>query len=262
MSKKQAKLIAVCSAVGGTGRTTITVNLATAFAKRGLKVGIVDGDLQFGDIAMALDVQPSLTLKEISERSDVDNIRLYYTNHPSGIQLLAAPTRPEFADIIDNAIFQAGIEATKEYMDITIVETQAGLQEKALEVMEKADEILLVTTPAMHVLKNTKLMIETIEALGMKEKITVVVNKAGGSSVMKRSKLVDILGVDRLVVLPADSKHVNESLDLGQPLVVTHPKHIFTKEMESVATTLTGEKTSRQKKFYLFQPKRLVGDNQ
>ncbi|MFK4998204.1 CpaE family protein [Bacillus sp. N9] len=81
------------------GRTSLTVNLAVAFAKQGHKVAVIDGDLQFGDVAMHFNLKPSRTIydwvKEAYGRSNY-SIDQYMDKHESGVYILAAPPRPEF----------------------------------------------------------------------------------------------------------------------------------------------------------------------
>ncbi|SET06111.1 pilus assembly protein CpaE [Oceanobacillus limi] len=266
-SKNSNQLVAICSAVGGTGRTTLTVNVATRIANRGRKVSIVDGDLQFGDIAMALDLKPTYTIKEVAEVHDLDNILFYSSKHVSGMQILAAPTRPEYADLIPKDLFQEIVDAMKVETEFLFVETQSGLNEQTLELMDKAEQIMIVATPSMHVLKNTKLMIETLEALGLKKKAQIVINQFTPTSVVGPKKIQEILGIEKIYVLADDSKLVNESLDLGVPIVTTKPKHDFAKGIEKIAVDLIGNDDSTNRKDTLFQsiskfyPKRLEGEN-
>lgn len=236
--KKQGKMLAICSAAGGVGRTVITVNLAALLAKRNVEVSILDADLQFGDLALALNLEAVSTIKEAVERKDFQRIRAYCLPHELGIQLLAAPKRPEHADLITPEDLGLGIDALLAETELLLVETQPGLNDHNLMVMEKADHILLVTTPGMASLKNTRLMIETLDALGFKDKAALVVNQSAASSAVKAEDIPQLIKMERVFYLPSDAKQVAYSLDVGIPLVTSHPKLAFSKEMNKMASQL------------------------
>ncbi|SFK04847.1 pilus assembly protein CpaE [Halobacillus dabanensis] len=232
------EMIAVCGAVGGAGRTSVTVNLAASLAKKKRNIRIVDGDLQFGDTALALDLQPPQTLKDIAERVDERDFQDYWTVHDSGIELLAAPYRPEHADLFTADMLASLIESVKADSDILLVDTEAGLTESSLQVMEKADRILLVTTPRMAALKHTRLMVETLQVLDMKHKVEVIVNQFTTGSVMKASEIRDLIQTENIHFLPYEYKGISESLDLGIPLVESHPKHSYSIQIGQLAEGL------------------------
>ncbi|MFC5711397.1 CpaE family protein [Thalassorhabdus alkalitolerans] len=227
----KGKVIVVCSAVGGTGRTSVTVNLAALLAKRNLKVDIIDGNLQFGDTAMALDLQPFYTLKELAERNDISNARDYAVRHETGIQLIASPTRPEFAELISTSFLASLTKELSEEANVVLVDAQPGLPEYNIELMEQADSLFVVTTAGMAAVKNTKIFIETLEALGLKEKAHLLVNKATAPSVIKGKEIMELVVVDMACFLPEERKRMSQSMDLGRPLVLDEPQRKYTKEL-------------------------------
>lgn len=236
--KNHGKMLAICSAAGGVGRTVITVNLAAMLAKRKIRVGIMDADLQFGDIALALNLEPVTTIKEAVERDDLRNVRDYCLSHDSGIQLLAAPKRPEYADLITVESLESAADALLSEAELLLVETQPGLNDHNLFLMEKADHIVLVTTVGMASLKNTKLMVETLDALGLKDKLVLVVNQSTSSSIIKAGDIPKLTQMEQVFYLPSEMKRMDYSLDAGIPLATSHPKLAFSKDMEKLASHL------------------------
>ncbi|MFC4023925.1 CpaE family protein [Oceanobacillus longus] len=230
--------IAVCSAVGGVGRTTITANLAAILAKEHVKVTVIDADLQFGDIALAFDLHPTRTIKDAAERKDKDNIHFYVMNHESGVNVLPAPDRPEYAELIIPDFLNSIIDTLNDNAEVLLIETQAGLNDLNIQVMEKADLILVVGTPRMAVLKNTKLLIETLSMLGLKDKARLVLNKATSNTVIKSKDMAELTNMEQAFFLPFVDKHIDHSLDMGLPIVSSHPKLTFSKEMEKLAESL------------------------
>lgn len=256
-SHRGGKLAVVISAVGGAGRTTFTANLAVLLAGKN-KITVLDGDLQFGDLALALDLAPELTIKEAVERKETNYISEYFLPHQSGVQVLAAPVRPEYADLITADMLGAVIDAILPHTDLLLVEVQAGLNEQNLFLLEKSDKIFVVAEPGMAVLKNTKLLIETISVLGMEKKVEVIINKSTRFSTIKSAEIPALLQVETVCFIPDDPKRVPLSLDTGVPLVTSNPKLNFSKAIDRAGKQLFPEyypvsskadRKSRQQKF-------------
>ena len=234
-SRADGKMIVVCSAVGGAGKTAVTVNLAALLAEQDIKTTIVDADLQFGDVALALDAVPYITVKEAAEQNRMKAIRDFCIDHKSGIRLLAAPVRPEYAELITAEAFTAAVDILREDSDVLIAETPQGLAEQNLLLMDQADQILVITTPGMSALKNTRLMIETLSALGMSNKIRLIVNKSDAPTIMEVSDIPRLLNISDVSLLPDDPKRVSFSMDTGVPLVFSHPHHGFSRQLRKLA---------------------------
>ncbi|WP_067728946.1 AAA family ATPase [Oceanobacillus damuensis] len=253
------KRILVCSAVGGVGRTTITVNLAALLAKENLNVRVLDADLQFGDIAMAFDLHPTRTLKDAAERKDIENILFYTMNHESGVNVLPAPDRPEYAELITTDFLISISEKLQEETQFLLIETQAGLNDLNIQLMETADLILVVSTPGMAALKNSKLMIETLELLGLKDKTHILINKFTAQTMISQKEIPELTSMEKAIYLPFTDKQIDHSLDVGQPFVTTHPKAAFSKELKKAASQFLNlnKKTKPKDKTGFFQSLRL-----
>ncbi|MFC3418966.1 CpaE family protein [Salinicoccus hispanicus] len=238
-----AEIILVTSAVGGAGKTVVTTNLGVAFQAEGRRTVLVDGDLQFGDMALALDLTPGISIKEAVERNDFANIHAFCTRHSSGVRLLPAPTRPEFADLVDALDLASAITNLKSQAEVIIVETHHGLTEQNMVLMDLADRILVVTTPGMAALKNTRLMVETLGALGHGEKTKLIVNKHSVPTLMETKKVHDHLKIDQenVFFLPYALKDISYSLDRGVPVVSSSPKHKFSKKLKKVAEQILAQ---------------------
>lgn len=240
--KKRGELIAVCSAKGGIGRTILTVNLAVALFKKNISISIVDGDFQFGDIGLAMDLQSTFTIKDVVEeidRLDEFSLASYLCNHETGVKVLPAPERPEYAEMVTEEILSKVLDLLLVQQDYVVVDTGVGLQEKTLQFIEKADQVLVVTSLEMAALKNTKLMLETLEVLGMREKVRVVVNRATMESVIQASDVPEILGEDDPVYIPNDFQIASQSLNIGIPFVMNQGKTELAKSVFKMAEQLT-----------------------
>lgn len=241
----RGEIIAVCSAKGGVGRTVLTVNLAIALRKKNIQISIVDGDFQFGDVSLALDIQSTLNIKDIvSEAEDLDQHSLvnFLNVHETGVKVLSAPDRPEYADLITEPLIEKVLALLAKEHDYVLVDTGVGLQDKNLPFIERADQILLVTNLEMATLKNTKLMLETLEALGLGDKVKIVINRSTMTSVIDAGDVPGILGIENPYYLPNDFTIASQSLNIGIPFVVNQGKTELAKAYFKMAEQLTSRR--------------------
>lgn len=245
---KRGEMIAVCSAKGGVGRTVMTANLAVALSKKNMSVSVLDGDFQFGDMCLAMDLQPSFTMKDlVDEQDQLDEylVSSFLNHHESGVKVLAAPERPEYADMITPAVVdQVSHHLMAEY-DYLLVDTEVGLTSQSLQFVQKADQILLLTDLEMSTLKNTKLFLETLEALDLRSKVEVVVNRSSMESVISADDVPQILGEEILYYIPNHYQTVSQSLNIGVPFVMNHANSDLAKSIFKMAEQLTTRRTIR-----------------
>lgn len=249
----RGRMIAVCSAKGGIGRTILSVNLAVSLSKRNNSVAILDGDFQFGDVSLAMDLQHTFTIKEAMEGiSSLDEYRLeeYMSNHPSGVRVLPAPDRPEFADLLTKEAVSKMVDFLLARNDFVVCDTGAGLNEHTLNLIEMADEILVIATLEMAAMKNTKLLLETLGILGLREKVRVVLNRANMESVIKAEDGAKILGEETPIFIPNDFQICSKSLNMGTPFVASRSKTEIAKAVFKMAEMIASNKpgTSAVKK--------------
>jgi pilus assembly protein CpaE len=251
INPRSGKMIAVCSAKGGIGRTTLTVNLAVALMKKNFSVAIMDGDFQFGDVNLAMDLKFSLTIKEVLEEIEsLDEYSLanYLAVHESGVRVLSAPERPEFADLITNEAADKILDVLLTGHDYVVVDTPVGLNEQSIRFIERADQILVVTNLEMAALKNTKLLLETLEILGLREKIRIIINRANMESVIQATDAAKILAEENPIYIPNDFQICSQSINLGVPFVIKHGKSEVAKGVFKMAEFISSKNVIKSTK--------------
>lgn len=242
LNPKGGKIIAVCSAKGGIGRTTLTVNLAVALMKKNFSVAIMDGDFQFGDVNLAMDLKSSLTIKDVLEgiaMLDEHSLANYLAVHESGVRVLSAPERPEFAELISNEAVGKILDCLLIQHEYIVVDTPVGLNEQSLRFIERADQILVVANLEMAALKNTKLFLETLKLLGLQDKVKIVINRSNMESVIKATDAAAILDENDPIYIPNDFQICSQSINLGVPFVIKHAKSEVAKGIFKMAELIT-----------------------
>jgi len=239
--QKRGELIVVASAKGGVGKTCLSVNLATAFCKKNIRVALLDGDFQFGDVSLSLDLKSSFTMKDVldeGESLEKSSILSYLNHHESGLKVLAGPDRPEYADLVTPDIIEKVLTSLLEEHHYVLVDCGVGFHENNLKMLDMADRVLLVTNLEMSTLKNTRLMMETFETLDINHKIELVLNRSTMESVIKPNDVVGILNSDEPIYLPNDFQTASQSLNIGIPFVMNQAKTDLAKAYYKMAERL------------------------
>lgn len=237
------KIITIFSTKGGVGKTTIAANLAVALQqKTGEKVGIVDVDLQFGDIALFLNLLPRVTVADLareSEALDDSVLEGYLTSHGDGIRVLAAPHRPEQAETITSTHIAAILKAMRSAFKYTIVDTSPAFSEHVLAALDLADVVLVVAALDMPTIKNVKLGLEILDSLEYPpDKVRVILNRTHSEGGMDIREAEESLRRPFAATLPSDGKTVVASVNRGIPFVTSNPESPIAQNIFSLARSL------------------------
>jgi MinD-like ATPase involved in chromosome partitioning or flagellar assembly len=243
-SRDHAELVVVFSGKGGVGKSLIATNLAVALAADGERAAIVDLDLQFGDVAVMLHAESHPTaidaLAQQGEQVDAEFIEEVMATGPEGVRALLAPASPEFADLVNTANLRAILrELAKEY-DHIVVDTPSHLEERNLEAIEMADQIVIVTSFNFAAVKDTKITLKLLQSLGVdRDKICVVLNQTRAKVSFQRSEVEESLRFRVLTVLPFEPR-LDDFIDNGQQIVTAEPKAEFSKQFRLLVDHIAG----------------------
>jgi pilus assembly protein CpaE len=238
----KGKMIVCYSPKGGSGKTTIAVNLATLLRRRGHSVALMDGVMQFGSLRHVLQVPPAT--RSIVDLPTGQGMRTSLSEvlweGPSGIAVLLAPPKPEEAELMAAPDVATAMQLLAEDHDYVIVDGPTKLSEDTLAVLDAADVILLVVTYLQASVANTRAAVDTFEALGYKgqKPILLVVNQSDTSAGMSKGGIEHTLNLPVVAEIPTDWKVVSESLNKQQPFVLSSPNSPISKAMDALANTL------------------------
>jgi pilus assembly protein CpaE len=220
------KVISVFSPKGGTGCSTIAANLAIALQmETGARVVLVDGSLQFGDVAVLLNLKPVRTIADLMphmDELDGELIDSVIVPHSSGIKTLLAPPRPEMADLVIPDHMKRILEELKKTFDCIVVDTWTSLHDLVLIIMDVSDRIVLITTPDIPSIKNTKLFFEVTEALGYPpEKVFLTINKVDRRSRIRAEDIEAGIKHPVAATLALDERVAALAANQGAPFVLS-----------------------------------------
>jgi pilus assembly protein CpaE len=239
-------------AKGGVGTTTIAINSAIALArdlKRG--TGLLDANLQFGDMRVFLDLglDNASIVNAIGEPDlDAELLRKLMVKHHSGVELLLAPPSPEDADIVVERQRQHPesltnlLNLSRRLYDYTLVDMVKTIDDFNLQLFDEADVIFVVMTADLSCLKNVRLVLETMSALGFeRSKVQLVLNRSNAFTGIDVGKAEQALGrkIDYQVI--NDFRGATSALNSGEPFMSSRPDSPLGRSVTDFARALDSE---------------------
>lgn len=235
------RLVTVFSSKGGCGKTTIATNLAAALAKAGQRVCLVDLDLAFGDVAIALQLFPERTIADLRANSggiDRKAASSIITAHSSGLDTVLAPVEPGAAESITATLVGELLQCLKTMYDVVVVDTPPAFTDQALAAFDASDQLALVTTLDIPALKNLKLTLETLELLGYaRERWSLVLNRADSKVGLAVDDVQKTLRTSIAAQIPS-SRAVPAAINRGVTLVHDAPNHAVSVAVRDFARQL------------------------
>jgi pilus assembly protein CpaE len=217
-----SRIIAVFSPKGGSGCTTVAVNVAVSLARSGHQTALVDGSFQFGDVGLMLNLKNPATILDLVDRQgdlDPDLISTILATHRSGVKVLLAPPRPEMAELIPLDKVKLILEQLRQQFAYVIVDTSAYLNDMTLALLDVADEILLVTPPNLPGIKNASRFLDlTADLEYAPQKVRLVVNGVSDKRTITVKDIAVALKRPVELSVPADVA-AETAADQGEPLV-------------------------------------------
>ena len=220
------RLIVVLGPKGGTGKTLVATNLAVGLQEAGERTVIVDLDLQFGDVALCMGLDPNATIHDLAlaEGSmDAEKLDRFLVEHPSGVRALLAPRRPDHASVVSVELVRDVYSVLRHEFDTIVVDTPPGFTPEVIASIDASTDLLMVGMLDSLSLKNTRLGLETLELMGYPGgKISIVLNRAHTRVGITSDDVSSVLGRAPDVFVPS-SRDVPRTINEGVPIIQALP---------------------------------------
>lgn len=243
----QGKVITVFSTKGGVGKSLVATNLGVALSDAGHRVCLVDLDVNSGDVAIMLQLNPTRTINDLvafNGQIDEDSLATILTTASDRLSLMAAPVRldsPDHAAATDVGLM---IETLKGMFDFIVVDTSGVFDDHALTALDRTDAIVLVGTLDIPALKALKLATGTLDLLNFgREKWKFVLNRADGKVGLTVGEFESTLGLKADATL-VSSREVLAAVNRGEALVRAYPNHANSKAIVDFAKTFAADDTA------------------
>jgi pilus assembly protein CpaE len=222
-----APMITIIGPKGGTGKTLTACNLAVALAKRRARTVILDLDLQFGDVGLALGLRPDRTIYDLATSAgslDGDKVDSFVSTHESGAAALIAPVRPDHAGAITPAFLHELFAILRARYDFVIVDTPPAFSPEVIAAVDESSHLCVVGMLDALSLKDTKIGFETLAQMGRDPAaITLVLNRADTNVGITDDDVERLLGRSPDILVPSDVA-IPRAITHGRPIVEAEPR--------------------------------------
>jgi len=240
---RSGSMISVLGPKGGTGKTLTTCNVGVALALAGHSVVLVDLDLQFGDVGLALGLRPQNTIYNLASSGgslDAGKLEAYLTSHSSGARALLAPVRPDQAAAVGIDFLRHTFEILRSRFEYVIVDTPPAFTPEVIAAVDASTDICVVGMLDALSLKDTKIGLETLSQMGYDPKdIRLVLNRADTSVGISAEDIVAVLGRHPEVRVPSD-RAIPRSITEGRTIVEAEPTSGAAQAFTALARTYIG----------------------
>jgi pilus assembly protein CpaE len=240
-----APLVCVLGPKGGTGKTVVSANLGVALAEKGTRVIVVDLDLQFGDLGLALGLAPEKTIYDLVKSGgtlDAEKLDGFLLKHSSGLRLLMAPTRPDQATVVSVEFLRDVYSVARAMADVVIVDTPPGFTPEVIASIDMSTHVVMVGMLDTLSLKNTKLGLETLDLMGYSpHAVTLVLNRADSRVGITDDDVAAIVGQIPQIRIPSD-RAIPRSINEGIPIFLSHNRAGVARAISDLADVFVRER--------------------
>src|SRR5437879_7623147 len=252
---RRGRIVTVFSPKGGTGKTSVATNLAVAVAKHaGKRTLLLDLDLQFGDAAIMLGIEPEKTIHDlVVAPGELDSEKLagYTTRHSSGLDVLPAPMRPEDAELVTESKLARLLEVARGSYDVIVVDTSPFFHGPMLATLDRTDELLMLCGLDVPTIKNVRIRLQTLELLSFPQsRLRFVLSRANSKVGMKKNEVEGALGMKIEFEVPSD-RAVPLAVNRGTPAVIADPGAEFSRAIRAMSKSLLAPPKQEKKRRFL-----------
>ncbi|HUL84921.1 MAG TPA: P-loop NTPase [Actinomycetota bacterium] len=240
---QRGHILSVFSSKGGSGKTFLTTNLATAIAQvTGADTAVVDLDVDMGDVFTYFGREPSASindLMELGEGADHDKIREVGVEVAPHTWAFGAPPDPAAEAPAGEAVGKF-LRSIRNEFPFVIVDASVDYSDSALVCFDLSDMICLVTALDVVGVKHLSKALDTLLTIGLpRDRFRVVLNRADSKVGLDASDVERVMKIQVDAMIPS-SRAVPTSLNKGRPVVLDEPNSEVSQAIHQLAVRLTG----------------------
>ena len=249
-SKQPGQLYAFYSAKGGAGTTTVATNFAVVLHRlTGKRTLIVDLDLELGEIALLLGVQPRFNFVDMVQnfhRMDAELLASYIERHESGVHLLSAPYQPEKAEVVTGDEIRKILTFLRKHYDYVVVDTAKSFSPATLAAFEQADLAFLVTNVDLASLRNIQRGLPLLKRMMGRsgDHVRLIVNRYNAANDISLKDVEHTHRAQGLRTLSNDYEGVSRSISTGKPIVLNGDSK-YSADIQALGRDVTGLKPKK-----------------
>ena len=243
--QRSGRLFVSVGVRGGVGATTIAVNTAWIMAhEQNKKVALIDLDLQFGNCALALDLEPGRGLREVLANPDrLDSLFINSSMAKESDNLVLFSCEESLEEVVD--FDTSGVLAlTKELrnqFDVIIVDLPRSLLARHRRLLGTADHVILTSDLTLAGIRDTSRVMAAISGLGVMAPVSIVAGKIGdGEAQVSRSTFERGVHAKVASLIPHDTRSVKLSANRGKSVISVAGASVLANSLRNFAAKLSG----------------------
>ena len=239
------QVIAVYSAKGGAGVTTVATNVAVCCAQRsGGRTILVDLDTRQSDVATLLNLRSQHSVLDAFEnigRMDESFLRRLLTEHSSGLLVLPGPAPMQRLKIGPKQL-QAGLEILRSYFDQIILDLPHDMDAATVAALEASDEIFFLVSQNVSAMRLAGAALGALRQIGMEiKKVKSVLMRERGGEDIPLKQVRESVGVPVFWQIPSDYSAVVSGINNGEPVVTGLPRSKIAKSLRQLSDRMIGQ---------------------
>jgi len=247
-NKRSGKVLSVFSSKGGVGASSIAANLGVALAGRDSRTVLVDLSFQIGDLGLMLDSPPQYSLTDAFDAGRIDESRLrsITSQHPCGVDIITVAASPEIGEEIGREHMVELFGTLSTLYDYVVVDVGRQFDDRAVEVLDMSDGILMVTCQDIPTNRNVSRYIDMFQRLEFnRDKVHLIINRYHKKSRLSVEDIEKALGLEVFWSIPNDFAPMSLGIDSGNPAVLEVPKSKVAQSFRDLAEALCQEYEDR-----------------
>jgi septum site-determining protein MinD len=232
------RVFTFASGKGGTGKTTVTINLGTSLAQLGKKTCIMDADLGMANLGLSLGLEDvPVTLHEVL--SGKASIKEAMYEGPGGVLVVPSGISLQGFQQSDPELLRDVLRDLTDTLDYLLIDAPAGISRDGVVPLVVADDIILVVNPELSAIVDaikTKILAEVVGG----HIHGAIVNRATPESEDTiRQKMEKVLGTRVIGIIPED-QNVRKAASAKTPVVLRYPASNSSIALKRIAAGLAG----------------------
>lgn len=242
-----SEIITVFSLRGGSGCTSLAVNLAVGLSEMwGSASVLLDLALPIGACDILLNLKSAFNLSTLAKHDindiDQDLINGHLTAHSTGLRVLNGTMNPADAELINENVVSLLLDHVQKLAKYIVIDTAHDLSPSTLAALDAATRIIMPITPDIISLRSTKSVLRIFDSLGYpQDKIDIIVNWTFPQDGIDRKRIEQSLGRPVLSVIPFTPTMWSKAINLGKPVILDNPESPLTVMLENMVWYLSTE---------------------
>ena len=253
---KEAKVMTFFSPKGKSGKTTLIANLAMAISRKtNASVGIIDADLQFGDMAFFFNLKPQSTIVEAARDTDFlspVSLNSYFVPVDKNVSILCGTKEPSLIDKVSIHSLETIINMARTMFQYVLIDVPAGFNPTSIAATEMADTTYIVTMlngsgfEVQHIQRSLDIFTTWPD---YKERVKIILTRVEPCTITSKQQMEELIGYPVVGIIPNAYLDVATAADDGRMALDLKPNSPLSQRINYLAGKITKEKQDNDDDF-------------